>query len=45
MTFVALGEDNKPAPTAPVIPETEDEHRRFDNAMIRRNARLPSAIS
>jgi acyl-CoA hydrolase len=40
MTFVVLDENNRPTPTAPVIPETEDEHRRFDNAMIRREARL-----
>ena len=40
MTFVVLDENNRPTPTATVIPETEDEHRRFDNAMIRRDARL-----
>jgi acyl-CoA hydrolase len=40
MTFVVLDENNRPTPTASVIPETEDEHRRFDNAMIRREARL-----
>ncbi len=40
MTFVVLDENNRPTPTAPVIPETEDEHRRFDNAMIRRDTRL-----
>ncbi|MCK9182072.1 MAG: acyl-CoA thioesterase [Fibrobacteraceae bacterium] len=40
MTFVALDENNKPTPVPEIIPETEDEKRRFENAEIRRDARL-----
>ena len=40
MTFVGLDENKRPTPTGPVIPVTEDDHRRSDNAMIRRDTRL-----
>ncbi|MAL98089.1 MAG: acyl-CoA thioesterase [Alteromonadaceae bacterium] len=39
-TFVALDSDDKPVPVSPVLPETDDQQRRFDNAEIRREARL-----
>jgi acyl-CoA hydrolase len=40
LTFVALGPNNERIPVAPVIPETEDEKRRFDSALVRREYRL-----
>lgn len=40
LTFVALDEHGKPKEIAPVIPETEVEKRRFEEALIRRNHRL-----
>ena len=40
LTFVALDENRKATPVAPVIPETEDEHRRFRQAGERREFRL-----
>jgi acyl-CoA hydrolase len=40
LTFVALGPNNERVPVAPVIPETEDEQRRFDSALVRREYRL-----
>lgn len=40
LTFVALGEDGKPAEAPPVIPETGDEKRRFEEAGERRRHRL-----
>lgn len=43
LTFVALGDDNLPATIPPVIPETPDQHRRFAQAGLRREARLALA--
>ena len=40
LTFVALGTDGSPTQVPPVLPETEIEQRRFDDAEERRNARL-----
>jgi acyl-CoA hydrolase len=40
LTFVALGPNNERIPVAPVIPETEDEKRRYDSALVRREYRL-----
>ena len=40
LTFVALGEDRKATPIPPVIPETEDEKRRYEGAGERREYRL-----
>jgi acyl-CoA hydrolase len=40
LTFVALDDQGKPAPIPPVIPETEDETRRFREAGERREYRL-----
>lgn len=40
LTFVALDEDGKPATVPEVVPETEDEKRRFQEALGRREHRL-----
>lgn len=40
LTFVGIGQDGKPAPVPPVIPESPDEIRRFQNALLRRNHRM-----
>ena len=40
LTFVALDENRKATPVAPVIPETEEEHRRYRQAGERREYRL-----
>ena len=40
LTFVALDENRKPTPIAPVIPETEEEKRRYQEAGARREYRL-----
>ena len=39
-TFVAIDDDHKPVEIIPIIPETEDELRRFEAAEVRRNRRL-----
>jgi len=40
LTFVALGADGCPVPIAPVIPETDEEKRRYVDAGKRREHRL-----
>lgn len=40
LTFVAVNADGKCVPIAPVIPETADEKRRFEQALQRREYRL-----
>lgn len=40
LTFVALGDDGQPVRIPPVIPETPNEKRRFDQAGDRRRYRL-----
>ena len=40
LTFVALDENQKPTPIIPVIPETEEEQRRYRQAGERRQYRL-----
>jgi acyl-CoA hydrolase len=40
LTFVALDENGKPVPVCPVIPETEEEKRRYQHAGERRENRL-----
>jgi acyl-CoA hydrolase len=40
LTFVAVGASGECVPLPPVIPETDDELRRFDEALLRREARL-----
>jgi acyl-CoA hydrolase len=39
-TFVALDPNRKPRPVPPVIPETEEEIKRFEGALRRRQIRL-----
>lgn len=39
LTFVALDKDKHPCPVAPILPETEDEKRRYENARLRVQAR------
>jgi acyl-CoA hydrolase len=36
---VALDENKRPCPVEPVVPETEDEKRRYENAKVRVKAR------
>ncbi|MBR9977215.1 MAG: acyl-CoA thioesterase [Bacteroidetes bacterium] len=43
MTFVGLNADGKPTPSEQVIPETEDEQRRFRQALERRERRVQQA--
>ena len=43
LTFVALDKQGKPTNIPAVHPETEEEKRRFDQALIRRNHRLTLA--
>jgi acyl-CoA hydrolase len=40
LTFVALDENGRPTTMHPVIPEDEEEHRRFREALERRDLRL-----
>jgi acyl-CoA hydrolase len=40
LTFVALDERGRPAEVVPVLPETDEEQRRFDGATRRREYRL-----
>lgn len=40
LTFVAIGPDGRPAPIPQVIPETEEEKRRYEAAERRREYRL-----
>ena len=40
LTFVALDEHGKPVPVPPIVPETEDEKRRYEEALKRRELRL-----
>ncbi len=39
ITFVALDKNGKPTPLAPIVPETDDEKRRFEDALARREMR------
>lgn len=40
LTFVKVNKEGKPEKTFEIIPETDDEIRRYDQAFIRRNNRL-----
>jgi acyl-CoA hydrolase len=40
LTFVAIDERGKPVPVPAAVPETDDERRRFDQALARRELRL-----
>jgi len=39
LTFVALGQDKRPSPVPPVLTQTADEKRRYENAKLRVQAR------
>lgn len=39
LTYVALGADSKPTPVAPLILETEEDERRFRQALARKEIR------
>ena len=43
VTFVARDENKKPTPVQPIIPETDEEKRRFEQAKIRKESRLALA--
>lgn len=40
LTFVAIDEGGKPTRVPPIVPQTDDERRRFDEALARRQQRL-----
>jgi len=39
LTFVALDENKKPTPAPPILPETDQEKRRYEHARLRVQAR------
>jgi acyl-CoA hydrolase len=39
LTFVALDENKKPVPVPQIVPQTEAEKKRYENAKIRVKAR------
>ena len=39
LTFVALDKDKRPTPVPPIVPQTEAEKKRYENAKIRVKAR------
>ena len=45
LTFVGVDQDGKPVPTFEILPESDDEKRRFDEALNRRKTRLISRQS
>jgi acyl-CoA hydrolase len=40
LVFVAIDDEERPCPVVPVLPESEDDHRRSAEALIRRESRL-----
>ncbi|MCE2502445.1 MAG: acyl-CoA thioesterase [Chlorobi bacterium] len=40
LTFVGIDDHNKPLPAPPIIPESQEELRRFESAGVRRQIRL-----
>lgn len=40
LTFVSVDENNKPVKAIDAVPETEDDKRRYEEALLRREARL-----
>jgi acyl-CoA hydrolase len=45
LVFVAVDEDGRPRPVPPVLPESEEDHRRFAEAEIRRSHRLARRVA
>jgi len=43
LTFVSVDENGKPVQTFEILPETDDEKRRYDEALERRKKRLTSS--
>jgi acyl-CoA hydrolase len=39
LTFVAIDKNNRPTPVPPIVPETNDEKRRYANAELRVQSR------
>ncbi len=39
LTFVAIDKDRRPCPVPPIVPQTADEKRRYENAKLRVQAR------
>lgn len=44
LTFVAVDNEGKPVLAAEAVPETEDEKRRYEEALIRRETRLKNRL-
>ncbi len=44
LTFVSIDENGKPVKAVEAIPETEDEKKRYDDALQRRESRLKSRL-
>lgn len=40
LTFVAIDDAGKPVPVQPIVPDTPEQRRRYDEALGRRRARL-----
>ncbi|MFN0158845.1 MAG: acyl-CoA thioesterase [Bacteroidota bacterium] len=40
LTFVAIDDQGKPVPVPAIVPETQEEQRRYEEALVRREARL-----
>jgi acyl-CoA hydrolase len=40
LTFVATDQQGKPIPVPPILPQTDEEKRRYDDALRRRELRL-----
>ncbi len=40
LTFVAVDEHGRPVPVPPIVPETEEEKKHYDEALSRREVRL-----
>lgn len=45
LTFVSVDTDGKPVPTLEIVPESDDEKRRFEEALQRRRYRLEGRIN